>query len=74
MTRDVLDALRESEAEREIREEQERADQARYWARVWRAVMLSPRVEICEALLKGETVPIEKLDAGWVERFGRRER
>jgi hypothetical protein len=42
--------------------------------RIFRAMMLAPTVEICDALIKGEHVPIEQLDAEWVERFGRRPR
>jgi hypothetical protein len=41
-------------------------------ARLWRAIRLSPSVDICEALLRGEAVPIDRLDAEWVARFGRR--
>lgn len=32
--------------------------------------MLAPRIEICEALLRGETVPLSDLDPVWVERYG----
>lgn len=46
------------------------AERAREAARVWRAVMLAPALEACEALLRGETVPDERLDQEWVERFG----
>jgi hypothetical protein len=38
--------------------------------RLWRILMLSPTIEIAEALLKGQTVPIESLDPEWVKRFG----
>ena len=57
--------LREFERERErcLREEADRG---------WRAVMLAPTLEICRALLAGEAVPIDQLDAVWVARFGRR--
>jgi hypothetical protein len=40
--------------------------------RVWRAMMLAPTLEVCEALLAGESVPLERLDAEWTKRFGRR--
>jgi hypothetical protein len=40
--------------------------------RIWRAMMLSPSLEVCDALLRGENVPLEKLDPGWVARFGLR--
>ena len=69
----ILGLVRETTVECEIRDERVRNRQSRYWARVWRAVVLSPRVETCGALLKGESVPIERLDPSWVERFGRRE-
>jgi hypothetical protein len=41
-------------------------------ARIWRAMMLSPSLEVCEALLRGEIVPVGRLDAEWVVRFGLR--
>jgi hypothetical protein len=44
------------------------------WRRLWRAIMLSPSIDVCEALLRGESVPIDRLDAHWVERFGLRSR
>lgn len=40
--------------------------------RVWRAMMLSPSIEVCEVLLAGESVPADRLDAEWSERLGRR--
>ncbi len=40
------------------------------WNRAWRAVMLSPSIEVCEALLRGESVPVDRLDPVWVKRFG----
>ena len=39
-------------------------------ARLWKAWMLSPSVEVCEALLRGESVPVDRLDHGWLRRFG----
>ena len=33
-------------------------------------MMLAPTLEVCVALLRGESVPIERLDAEWVKRFG----
>lgn len=53
--------------DRESRLEAERAA-----SRIWRAMMLAPRVEVCEALLRGESVPVASLDSEWVARFGRR--
>lgn len=38
--------------------------------RIWRAMMLSPTVEVCDALLRGESVPLEKLNQDWCARFG----
>jgi hypothetical protein len=32
--------------------------------------MLAPSIEVCEALLRGENVPLERLDLEWVRRFG----
>jgi hypothetical protein len=37
---------------------------------IWRAMMLAPTLEVCEALLRGERVPIGRLDRDWVKRFG----
>lgn len=41
-----------------------------YSRRLWRAIMLSPTIEICEALLRGENVPTSQLDPLWVKRLG----
>lgn len=38
--------------------------------RLWKIVMLSPSIEVCEALLRGQTVPVTRLDPEWVRRFG----
>lgn len=38
--------------------------------RLQRAFMLAPTVEICEALLLGERVPLSQLDGEWVARYG----
>lgn len=38
--------------------------------RLWRAFMLAPSIEVCEALLRGESVPVSRLDPVWVRRFG----
>lgn len=51
-----------------------RSDLDRQWARVWRAVLLAPSLDVCEALLAGERVPLDRLDPEWAERFGRRGR
>jgi hypothetical protein len=39
--------------------------------RFWRALMLSPDLETCEALLRGEDVPADRLDPEWLARFRR---
>lgn len=46
--------------------------EAEAWRAVWRALCLAPSLEIFEALLQGETVPLSRLDREWVRRFGRR--
>ena len=51
----------------------ERAElDAAYSRDVWRAMMLAKDLETCRALLRGETVPLERLDPEWVARFGLR--
>jgi hypothetical protein len=37
---------------------------------IWKAIMLAPRVETCEALLKHQPVPRSALDPMWVKRLG----
>ena len=37
--------------------------------RLWQAIVLSPRLEVCEALLRGEQVPRSALDPLWAKRF-----
>jgi hypothetical protein len=39
------------------------------WA-LARAVMLSPTLDVCEALLQGEAVPLSKLDHKWFRKYG----
>jgi hypothetical protein len=41
-----------------------------YEALVFRAMMLAPTVTICEALLRGEEVPVSQLDPVWARRYG----
>jgi hypothetical protein len=45
-------------------------------ARIWRAMMLAPPTRdglgMSAALLRGEAVPADRLDADWLARFGRR--
>lgn len=38
--------------------------------RLFRAFVLSPTVDVCEALLAGERVPLSRLDPEWVARYG----
>lgn len=40
--------------------------------RTWQAMVLAPNAEVCAALLRGESVPIDQLDPEWVARLGRR--
>jgi hypothetical protein len=37
-----------------------------------KAIMLAPNLNVCEALLRGETVPLSKLDRNWLTRLGRK--
>ena len=37
--------------------------------RQWVAMMLAPRIEIAEALLRNEAVPLAQLDLVWVKRL-----
>ena len=41
-----------------------------YTRRLARAVLLAPTIEICEALLHGEPVPVKHLDPLWAKRYG----
>lgn len=43
-----------------------------YFRRLWKALMLARDVETLEALLKDESVPVDRLDSEWVARFGMR--
>lgn len=38
-------------------------------AAVWRATVLAPRIDTCEALLAGEPVPRSAIDPVWARRF-----
>ena len=40
--------------------------------RYWQAIMLARDLETCEALLRGEAVPVSRLDPVWMRRFGLR--
>lgn len=39
-------------------------------SRVFKALMLAPTIELGEALLRGERIPVDKLRPEWVQRFG----
>ena len=53
------------------RRDRELADlDAAYSREVWRAMMLAKDLDTCRALLRGESVPLERLDPEWVARFG----
>lgn len=38
--------------------------------RVWVVLMASPTVEVAETLLRGGSVPYDRLDQTWARRFG----
>lgn len=38
--------------------------------RLWAAVVLSPDIVACEALLAGVLVPVRRVDPAWVEALG----
>ena len=40
------------------------------WIRLWAAMVLSPELVICEALLAGVPVPTRRLDPAWVAELG----
>ena len=39
--------------------------------RIWRALVLAPDIATCEALLRGEAVPLSRLDPLWAARLRR---
>lgn len=41
--------------------------------RFYRALMVSPTLSVCQALLRGEHVPTSALDPVWLARFGIRQ-
>jgi hypothetical protein len=59
--------IEQEELERRLRE-----PERRQWRRFWKALMLAKDAETLEALLDGESVPLDRLDEEWVARFGRR--
>lgn len=44
------------------------------WNWIWRALVLSPSLDVFEAFLRGESVPIDRCDPAWVLRLGRKPR
>lgn len=40
--------------------------------RLFAAVMLAPTIEVCEALLRGDPAPVDRLDPVWAEKYGLR--
>jgi len=52
------------------RRESEQHDDHDELDRMFRAMMLAPTIEICEALLRGEKVPLDRLRPEWVRRYG----
>jgi hypothetical protein len=58
----------------EVMEYELRPSERENYLRGWKAMMLAPCLEIYEALLSGESVPVDRLDPEWVSRFGRRGR
>jgi hypothetical protein len=47
--------------------------QSEHALRLRKAFHLARDLETCEALLRGDAVPLSRLDSGWVERYGLRE-
>jgi hypothetical protein len=59
--------IEQEELERRLRDPERHA-----MRRFWKALMLATDVEAFEALLAGESVPVDPLDPEWMRRFGRR--
>lgn len=57
--------------EQEELERRLRAPERHAMRRFWKALMLAKDVGTFEALLDGESVPLDRLDPVWVKRFGR---
>lgn len=45
-------------------------DEVRAANRLWAGLVLSPRLEVMEALLAGQPVPARRLDQAWVRSLG----
>lgn len=65
MMPEILAVLRESEVERELREERDRNREAALSRRLWAAVVLSPSLQVCEALAAGVSVKASRLHPRW---------
>jgi hypothetical protein len=65
VTPELLDVLRESAVEHEIRKERERNLQAVTSRRLWAAVVLSPSLQVSEALVAGLPIKAVRLEPAW---------
>lgn len=66
----VVELIWESDVEREIRLERADAAERRWTTRLWAAVLLSPTLSICEALVSAVPVPARRLEPAWVRALG----
>jgi hypothetical protein len=73
---EVNDTLADGRRLIELEEQARLADTAADEAcrRFQRAVFLATSLDVCLALLRGESVPLDRLDQEWVRRYGRRAR
>jgi hypothetical protein len=44
-----------------------------HWGPAWRAIQLATCPEAAEALLRGDSVSVDRLDPKWLKRYGRRQ-
>jgi hypothetical protein len=58
-------AVEQEDLERRLRDPERHA-----LRRFWAALVLAEDVETFEALLNGESVPLDRLDPDWVDRLG----
>jgi hypothetical protein len=54
----------------ELEAERFDSDERRQMRIFWKIIMLSPDLETCEALLRGQKVPRHRFDPTWFQRFG----
>jgi hypothetical protein len=66
------DPLENARSAIEAEERERESDHRESARRLWRALVLSPSLEVFDALLRGECVPVDRLDCDWVARLGRR--